>query len=390
MRQDLRLLSLTAASLLASAVQAAPYMIVGNDEKLVWDEQGKPVLSAAGRDSVVILDVAEPETPKIIASLPVKNSIVGPPVNVAITPDGTLALVSDSVDVVKEGEALKQVPDSKVHVIDVEANPPRVVTSLTTGKQPSGLDISPQGDQALVANRADGTVTLLSIKGTDVVVVDTVTIGSAADQVAHVAFAPDGSRALAVKFASHKVSLIDIQGGKLTYNKLDLPTGLWPYNVAVAPSGKIALTADNGNAGASDGSADTVSVVDLEATPPRIIDRVVVGDGPEGLAISPRGDLAAAAILRGGNSAKTAYFYRSTGTVAILKVDGKQVTRLKDVEVGGLPEPVSFTPDGRYLYVGNYLDQDFSILKVEGSEVTDTGKRFKVPGHPASARMSTH
>jgi DNA-binding beta-propeller fold protein YncE len=390
MRQDLRLLSLTAASLLASAVQAAPYMIVGNDEKLVWDEQGKPVLSAAGRDSVVILDVAEPETPKIIASLPVKNSIVGPPVNVAITPDGTLALVSDSVDVVKEGGALKQVPDSKVHVIDVEANPPRVVTSLTTGKQPSGLDISPQGDQALVANRADGTVTLLSIKGTDVVVVDTVTIGSAADQVAHVAFAPDGSRALAVKFASHKVSLIDIQGGKLTYNKLDLPTGLWPYNVAVAPSGKIALTADNGNAGASDGSADTVSVVDLEATPPRIIDRVVVGDGPEGLAISPRGDLAAAAILRGGNSAKTAYFYRSTGTVAILKVDGKQVTRLKDVEVGGLPEPVSFTPDGRYLYVGNYLDQDFSILKVEGSEVTDTGKRFKVPGHPASARMSTH
>ena len=47
-----------------------------------------------------------------------------------------------------------------------------------------------------------------------------------------------------------------------------------------------------------------------------------------------------------------------------------------------------FSPDGRYLYVGNYLDQDFSILKVDGTEVTDTGKRFKVPGHPASARMS--
>jgi hypothetical protein len=38
--------------------------------------------------------------------------------------------------------------------------------------------------------------------------------------------------------------------------------------------------------------------------------------------------------------------------------------------------------------VGNYPDQDFSILKVEGTNVTDTGKRFKVPGHPASARMS--
>jgi hypothetical protein len=46
-----------------------------------------------------------------------------------------------------------------------------------------------------------------------------------------------------------------------------------------------------------------------------------------------------------------------------------------------------FTPDGKYLLAGNYIDQDFSILKVNGGMVTDTGKRFKVPGHPASARI---
>jgi DNA-binding beta-propeller fold protein YncE len=229
---------------------------------------------------------------------------------------------------------------------------------------------------------------LLSIRGTEVAVADTVTLGAPTDHVAHAVFTPDGQRALAIKFASHKLSLLEIRDGKLTYNKLDLPTGLWPYNVVVAPSGQIALTADNGNSGASDGSVDTVSVVDLEANPPRITDRIVVGDGPEGLGISPKGDLAAAAILRGGNASKKAYFYNKTGTVAILKVDGKKVTRLKDIEVGGLPEAVCFTPDGRYIYVGNYLDQDFSILKVDGTEVTDTGKRFKVPGHPASARMS--
>ena len=388
MRQGLSILCLTAASMLAGPAQAAPYMIVGNDEKLVWDDQGKPVLSAPGRDSVLILDLAEPEAPKIVANLPIKNSIVGPPVNLAITPDGALALVADSVNVTKDGEALRQEPDSKVYVIDLRADPPRVVTSLTTGKQPSGLDISPGGDQALVANRGDGTVTLLSIRGAEVVIADTVALGSPADQVAHVAFTPDASRALAVKFGGHKVSVIEIKDGKLAYNKLDLPTGLWPYNVAVAPSGKIALTADNGSAGASDGSVDTVSVIDLEANPPRIVDRVVVGDGPEGLAVSPTGDLAVAANLRGGNSAKTAYFYSPTGTISLLRINGKQVTRLRDIEVGGLPEPVCFTPDGRYLYVGNYLSQDFSILKVDGGEVVDTGKRFKVPGHPASARIS--
>src|SRR3712207_4502110 len=238
MRQGLRLLSLTAFSILTSAAQAAPYLIVGNDEKLVWDDQGKPVLSLPGRDSVSIIDLAEPEAPKIVANLPVKNSIVGPPVNIALSPDGALALVADSIDVTKEGDALKQAPDNKIHVIDLKANPPRVVASLAAGKQPSGLDISSKGDQAIVANRGDGTVSLLSIKGTEVTVSDTVALGSPADQVAHVAFTPDGRRALAVKFGSHKVSVIDVQDGKLSYNKLDLPTGPWPYNVAVAPSGK--------------------------------------------------------------------------------------------------------------------------------------------------------
>ena len=53
-----------------------------------------------------------------------------------------------------------------------------------------------------------------------------------------------------------------------------------------------------------------------------------------------------------------------------------------------LPEGVAFTPDGKYLLVGNYLDQDISILKVDGVTIADTGKRFKLPGHPASMRMS--
>ena len=71
-----------------------------------------------------------------------------------------------------------------------------------------------------------------------------------------------------------------------------------------------------------------------------------------------------------------------------LTIDGKKVTKIEDVEsVGGLPEAVVFTPDGKYILAGNYMDQDFSILKVNGSKVIDTGKRFKVPGHPASARM---
>jgi DNA-binding beta-propeller fold protein YncE len=363
---------------------AKPFMIVGIDEKVTWDNDGKTILAAPGKDSVLIVDLANPEDPKIVATLPLENSVVGPPVNLDIDPTGSVALVANSVDVVKDGDALKQVPNNQIFVIDMKANPPKLAATITGGKQPSGLSFSPSGKMALVANRADNSISVLSVNGTDVKVTDTI---SFPDSVAHVIFTPDGKHALAVRFPAHKVSVLDIDGDKVTYNKVDLPTGQWPYNVVVTPNSKIALTSDNGNSGASDGSVDTTSVIDLEANPPRIIDRVVVGDGPEGLAMSPKGDVAVAAILRGSNANKKAFFYQKNGSLSILKIDGKKVTKTQDIEVGGLPEAVVFTPDGKYLLAGNYIDQDFSILKVNGTKVTDTGKRFKVPGHPASARM---
>ena len=56
---------LCAAAVLAltsfNLAHAAPFMIVGNDEKLLFDGDGKPLLSAPGKDSVVILDLADPE-----------------------------------------------------------------------------------------------------------------------------------------------------------------------------------------------------------------------------------------------------------------------------------------------------------------------------------------
>jgi DNA-binding beta-propeller fold protein YncE len=382
----LRLLTIVITMLGLSAARAAPYMIVGDDEKLLWDDNFKPILSLPGNDAVLILDLADPMNPKIVGNLPLKNSVVGPPVNLAIDPTNSIALVADSINVTKEGDALKQGPDDKVYVIDLKASPPKLIDTITAGKQPSGLSINRAGTLALVANRGGKSITVLSIKGTAVKVIDTVDMG---DEVSQVVFTPDGKRALATKFSAHKVALLDVDGDKVTYNKFDLPAGLWPYNVEVTPNGQIALTSDNGAAGSSDGSVDTTSVIDLEAKPPRVIDRVVVGDGPEGLAISPKGNVAVSLILAGSNN-KPAYFYHRNGHLTVLRIDGKKVTKVKEIEVGGLPEAVAFTPDGRYLYVGNYLDKDISILRVNGTDITDTGKRFKLPGHPASGRMSMH
>src|SRR6185437_16270121 len=101
--KKLLMLSLCAAALFAAAnarsAQAAPFLIVGNDEKLLWDDQGKPVVHPAGKDTVVILDLADPENPKTLATLQMKNSVIGPPTNVAIDPTNSIALVADSINV---------------------------------------------------------------------------------------------------------------------------------------------------------------------------------------------------------------------------------------------------------------------------------------------------
>jgi DNA-binding beta-propeller fold protein YncE len=362
---------------------AAPYMIVGNDEKPGTDAQGKPVVNPTGNDTVVIFDLANPEEPKAVATLKLENSIVGPPTNLDIAPDNSIALVADSMTVVEDGGTRKQVPTDKLFVIDLKANPPKLAQTLTVGKQPSGLSISPKGAMALVANRADGTISVLKIDGTNVTATDTVQI---APGVSHVVFTPDGKHALALKSPDNKVAVLDIEGGKVSYNKLDIPTYPFPYNIVVSPDSKLALTADNGGGGSSDGNADAVTVIDLEGAHPHGIAHVTVGDAPEGLAISPKGNVAAALNVDGSNM-KQAWFYHPNGSVTVLAIQGKTVTPTATIEVGAFPEPMGFSPDGRYLYVGNYADQDFSILKVDGTTVTNTGKRFKSGGHPASMRM---
>ena len=369
----------------ASTPAPAQTLIVGNDEKPGTDENGKPITREPGHDTLSVIDISKPEAPRITATIPVMNSIAGPPTNLAVSPSGDIALVANSLQPEAEGWAHRLVPDNKVFLIDLKAAPPKVIGTVTVGKQPSGLAISPKGDLALVANRADGTISVLSIHGKDVLVTDTVTVGAPTDNVSAVAITPDGKRAIVTKPAADKVALLSINDSKVTYSKHDLPAGIFPYNIAVTPDGKLALTADTGTGGSSDGNVDTVSVIDLEADPPRVIDHVTVGDSPEGLAISPKGDLAITVEARGSNK-KDTFFYHPTGAVTALRIDGKKVTKAGEVNVGALPEGAAFSADGQYIYVGNFLDGDMSVLKVDGTMLTDTGQRIKLPGHPASMR----
>jgi len=281
-------------------------------------------------------------------------------------------------------------------------SPPAQIATVETGKQPSGMAINRAGTLALVANRADDTVSALSIDGKNVKLVDTVSVAGAAAAPgaapappalpAAVAITPDGKHALVVKSGANRVALLDIDGQKLSYAKVDgknydMATGLNPLNVQVTPDGKLAIV--NNIGGGQDGQVDTVGVIDLEANPPRVIDQVVVGDGPEGLAMSPAGSYAASLLLNGtGPTPKTAFYRHDKSYVALLQIDRMTVRKVAQADVGDLVEGIAFSPDGRYLYVGNFSDSDIDILRLEGDNLTKVAN-LPLPGHPASMRGNT-
>jgi DNA-binding beta-propeller fold protein YncE len=187
------------------------------------------------------------------------------------------------------------------------------------------------------------------------------------------------------------VALLDIDGQKVSHAKVDgknydMASGLNPINVEVTPDGKLALV--NNIGGSQDGQVDTAAVVDLQADPPRVIDQIVVGDGPEGLAMSPAGGYAASVINCTGGTPKTAFYRHEHSYVSLLKIEGKTVRKVGQLDVGGLAEGAAFSPDGRFLFVGNFVDSNVDILRLDGDTLTIVAS-FVLPGHPASMRAST-
>jgi DNA-binding beta-propeller fold protein YncE len=382
-----------AAAMSFTAAAQAQFLIIGNDEKVAFDDNGKQVLSPAGKDTVSIVDISNRSKPRLVTSLQLENSIAGPPTNVAITPDNKLALVANSLDVIKDGDSLKAVPDNKVYVIDLTASPPAMIATVQTGKQPSGMAINKAGNLALVANRADNSVSVLSISGKNVSVVGTVALAppdTPSQHVSGIAISPDGKRALAFKAMANKVSLLEINGTTVTYKGYDMITGVFPYNAQFTSDGKLAIINNNGAAGSADGQIDTVAVIDMTLDPPRVTDQIAVGDAPEGLGVSPTAGYAISLLTNGaGNVPKNAFFHHDHAVAVLLKSDGKTVRKVGQTEVGTLSEGVAFSPDGSYVYIANWGEQNVVPYRITGDKLVEAGTPLKLPGHPVSMRSST-
>jgi DNA-binding beta-propeller fold protein YncE len=237
-----------------------------NDGKAVLVDGVNTVPANPPPDSVTVIDLSA-SPPKAIAEIPVPASVVGPPSSVAIARAESFALVAAATKL-DPNDPKKLVPDDTLTVIDLKASPPKVLAQLQAGKGAAGVSINRAGTLALVANRAEGTVSVFSIAGNALTPVGKVALGEEKSGPCHVAFSPDGKTALVTRDGDHKISVLSVDGNKVEYTKRDVSAGLRPYGLGIHPNGKVAVVA---NIGVGSGDADTASLIDIESKPPRVV-----------------------------------------------------------------------------------------------------------------------
>jgi len=145
-----------------------------------------------------------------------------------------------------------------------------------------------------------------------------------------------------------------------------------PQSVAVAKDESFALVTGAMKLDPADPKKlvpdDKLSVIDLKASPPAVTQTLEAGAGAAGVSINPAGTLALVAN-------------RSEGTMSIFTISGKTLTAAGKLDFGKTSQPshVVFTPDGKTAILTRDGDHRISLLSVDGNKVEDT-KKFMVAG----------
>ena len=371
-----------AALLSLSSSAGAQLALSANDGKAVLVDGVNVVPANPAPDSVTLIDLnATP--PKAVGEVAAPASVVGPPSSVAIARDESFALVTSATKL-DPNDPKKLVPDDRLTVIDLKASPPKVLAQLQAGRGAAGVSINRAGTLALVANRAEGTVSVFSIAGNALTPVAKVDLGNDKSGPSHVAFAPDGKTALVTRDGDHKISVLSIDGSKVEYSKRDISAGLRPYGLDIHPNGKVAVVA---NIGTGSGDADTVSLIDLEAKPARVVHTLTVGQTPEGITLSPDGAYAAVSVMNGSNKPKASPFFNDHGLVKVLSVKGKELAPLTEVKVGHWCQGLAWSKGNRILLVQCMVEKEILAFSFDGKELKPAGS-IKVNAGPAGIRTA--
>jgi DNA-binding beta-propeller fold protein YncE len=369
--------------LTATATASAQIVVSSNDNKAVWVNGVNTVPANPKLDTVTIIDLGA-ATPRIIAELNVPGGWSAPPQSVAVAPDESIALVTSSARL-DPANPTRTIFSNVLTVIDLEASPPAVIATLETGQRAAGVSINPAGTLALVANRAEGTVSVFTIAGKTVTPAGKVEIGAPELAPSLPVFTPDGRRALVSLNGGHRLAILDVNGSTVTYSKQDIAVGLQPYSVEITPNGDVAIVANIGNG--PTGGVDTLHVVDMRMNPPRVVDGVFAGIVPEGFAISPDGNFIAVPLQNGAQLAKTTPWYHENGILKIYRLTGTSLSLVTEMPIGRWAQGVVWNRAGTRLLVQAAADSLLEVFDFDGRTLTRR-EPIRVNGAPTGIRTA--
>jgi DNA-binding beta-propeller fold protein YncE len=369
----MRKLTIAAALALAATPAAAQLAVSANDNKQINTAGVGSVVASPAPDTVTVIDLGV-FPPKLVGEVQAPNSVVGPPNSVAVAPNESFALVSAAVKK-DPADAAKTVPDNRVSVIDLKAL--KVVQTVEAGAGAAGVAINPQGTLALVANRSEGTVSVFTIRGMTLAPAGKVALGKPDSGPSSVKFIGDGKRALVTRDGDSTLSILAVDGDKVTATSRNFFAGIRPYGADVTPDGRYAVVA---NIGRGQGDNDTASLIDLSMNPPRTVDTVSVGPTPEGIKISPNGKYAAVVVHNGSTAVPTSPFYNAFGKLVLLGISGGRLVKLSEDRIGRWSQGAVFSGESNVVLVQNMVEKDVMVFRIELDQLRDTGHRIKLSG----------
>jgi DNA-binding beta-propeller fold protein YncE len=338
----------------------AQIAVSANDNKSVLVNGANTVPDNAAPDTVTIVDLGT-SPPKILGEIQgVPASVIGPPQSVAVSRDESFALVTGAFKV-DPANPKKIVPDDTLSVIDLKAK--KVTQTLQAGKGAAGVSINRAGTLALVANRNEGTVSIFTISGMTLTPAGKIDFGDPKSGPCHAAFTPDGKTALVTRDGDHKISILSVDGDKVTDTKKFMVGGYRPYSLEISSKGDVAVA---GNAGGGQGDAETLSVIDLKANPPRVVDIFPVGQTPEGVFMSGDGAYIAVTLQNGTNRPKEHWAYNDFGLMKIYAIDGTKLTQVAETKTGRWCQGAAFSKDNKTVVIQCMVEKALQVFAFDG------------------------
>lgn len=351
-------------------------ILTANDERVVYRDNEMVFRDDPGTGNLTLLDFASfPPEVKTIHGVPV--TVIGPPTCVAIVPGGSLTIVTSAMGTRMTDGAFQHEYDSRVALVDLQGDG-RIVGLFETGLQPSGVSVMPDGETAWVANRAEGTISVLRIEPDGLVEIGRVTIAGADDSLSHVEISPDGNAAVATLTEVGAIVVLTVSDDGMPHVTQRLEVGGKPYAARFLPDGSAVFVADI--------EKDCVVQLALHDGSVREVAEYPVGRIPEGLDVSPDGEWVAVSCFDGGNLTDPTHpKHGEPSRIYLLRRAGEEFAAAGTVEVDGAPQFGVFAAGSKYLVVSRTGRQKLSVFQRDGLRFVESGWSMDLNGEPVAA-----